>query len=65
MIEKNNGKRIAEMKQMLTFVDEKKGTIKFVTTFFKLSSYPATHYTSFLYLIRIIYYQCTRVPIYI
>ena len=30
MIEKNNGKRIAEMKQMLTFVDEKKRSIKLV-----------------------------------
>ena len=30
MIEKNNGKRIAEMKQMLTFVDEKKRSINLV-----------------------------------
>ena len=30
MIEKNNRKRIAEMKQMLTFVDEKKRSIKLV-----------------------------------
>ena len=59
---KNILKRLVCIEQMLTFVDEKKGTIKFVTIFFKLSSYPATHYTSFLYLIRIIYYQCTRVP---
>lgn len=54
---KNILKRLVCIEQMLTFVDEKKGTIKFVTIFFKLSSYPATHYTSFLYFIRIIYYN--------
>jgi len=34
------------MKLILTFVDEKKGTIKFVTPFFRSSHYSSTIYIS-------------------
>lgn len=36
------------MKLILTFVDEKKGTIKFVTPFFQSSSYLSINYISLL-----------------
>ena len=35
------------IKLILTFVDEKKGTIKFVTPFFRSSLYSSTIYISF------------------
>ena len=62
---KNILKRVVGIKQMLTFVDEKKGTIKFVTPFFQSYFSPSANYTSFFpyFVINNIMYARTSIYI--